>query len=211
LFFLADVAYSGINLDLYAMTFDPSFLTKLLRQEALAASLWWPQAKAAGTHVFAQGDVATHCWILESGLVKLSYVTVAGREWIKSFIADQGLFAGSSDLTDDEFNRYGAVCLEDSMMVALPVTWLAQRISSNSELQCALVAFMLWLQQRKQEREEALLCSSAEERYRAFLAEPSSLASRLQQNDIARYIGVTAIALSRIRKRQMVPMTMVNS
>lgn len=184
------------------MTFDPSPLIDLLRQEAQAARLWHPQSKASGTRLFDQGDMATHCWILECGLVKLSYVTADGQDWIKSFVGDRGLFAGNTDISADEPNRYGAVCLEKSVVVALPIDWLAQRIADNPDIQSALVAFSLWLQQRKQEREQTLLCLSAEQRYRAFLNEPFSLAGRLRQNDIARYIGVTAIALSRIRKRQ---------
>jgi CRP/FNR family transcriptional regulator, anaerobic regulatory protein len=188
------------------MTFDPASLIGLLHREALASRLWHPQTKAPGTRLFEQGALATHGWVLTSGLVKLGYVTTDGREWIKSFVADQGLFAGASDISASEPNRYGAVCLEESVLVALPVKWLGQRISGNAELQSAFVAFALWLQQRKQEREETLLCMSAEQRYRAFVDEPSSLANRLTQNDIARYIGVTAIALSRIRKRQPPPL-----
>ena len=76
------------------MTFDPSLLINLLRQEAQAARLWQPQCKGAGSPLFDQGDMATHGWILESGLVKLSYVTADGQDWIKSFVADHGLFAG---------------------------------------------------------------------------------------------------------------------
>ena len=185
------------------MTFDPSLLIDLLRQEAQAARLWHPQRKAAGTTLFDQGDMATHGWILESGLVKLSYVTADGQDWIKSFVADHGLFAGNTDISSFEPNRFSAVCLEESVVVALPIDWLAQRMAGSPDIQSALVTFSLWLQQRKQEREEALLCLSAEQRYLAFLNEPSLLARRLRQNDIARYIGITAIALSRIRKRQL--------
>lgn len=185
------------------MAFDPSHLIALLHQEALEARLWHPQRKTAGTPLFDQGDMATHGWILESGLVKLSYVTAGGQDWIKSFVADCGLFAGNTDISASEPNRFSAVCVEESVVVALPIDWLAQRITGNPDIQAALVAFSLWLQQRKQEREEALLCLSAEQRYLAFLNEPSSLARRLRQNDIARYIGITAIALSRIRKRQL--------
>lgn len=184
------------------MTFDPSLLIDLLRQEAQAARLWHPQCKSAGTPLFNQGDMATHGWILECGLVKLSYVTAEGQDWIKSFVADRGLFAGNTDISASEPNRYSAVCLEESAVVALPIDWLARHIAGKPAIQSAFVAFSLWLQQRKQEREETLLCLSAEQRYRAFLNEPSLLASRVRQNDIARYIGITAVALSRIRKRQ---------
>lgn len=56
-----------------------------------------------------------------------------------------------------------------------------------------------YLQQHGQPRTLAL---SPEENYRQLLAESPDLAQRLTQNDIARYLGITPVALSRIRGRR---------
>jgi len=181
--------------------FDPAPVIDRLATLARADGLWHPRECPAGTELFALGEPANQFWVLERGLVKLGYLTASGEDWIKSFIVDQGLFTGSGDLSPDGTNRYGATCLEPCRVAALPLAWLGERIAGSPELQGDFARFAAWLQARKQRREEALLCASAEQRYRDLLAHDGALAARLRQADIARYIGITPIALSRIRKR----------
>ena len=54
---------------------------------------------------------------------------------------------------------------------------------------------------KKELREHDLLCLSAEERYRNFLNDSPALVERITQMDMARYLGITPIALSRIKGR----------
>ncbi len=181
--------------------FDPAPVIDRLAWLARADGLWHPREYPAGTELFALGEPSSQFWVLEQGLVKLGYLTASGEDWIKSFIVDQGLFTGSGDLLPDGINRYGATCLEPCRVAALPLAWLGNRIAGSPELQGDFARFAAWLQARKQRREEALLCASPEQRYRDLLAQDGALAARLRQADIARYIGITPIALSRIRRR----------
>ena len=61
--------------------------------------------------------------------------------------------------------------------------------------------FLLAYGIKKETREFELLCLPAEERYRRLLDAAPSLFERVTQNDIARYLGVTPVGLSRIKKR----------
>ena len=54
---------------------------------------------------------------------------------------------------------------------------------------------------RKAKREAAFLLDSAERRYLDFLQESPELAERLPLYHIASFLGITDVALSRIRKR----------
>lgn len=151
--------------------------------------------------LFAAADPSTQLWVLESGLVKLHYLTAAGEDWVKSFIADRGLFTASGDLAVDGVARFGATCLEPCRVAALPLAWVERTLAADPALRDDFARFGAWLQARKQRREEALLCASPEQRYRDFRDADAALAARLRQADIARYIGVTPVALSRIRRR----------
>jgi CRP-like cAMP-binding protein len=53
----------------------------------------------------------------------------------------------------------------------------------------------------KEAREKELLLDSLEVRYQRFLQEFPGLADRIPQYHIASYLGVTDVALSRIRKK----------
>lgn len=54
---------------------------------------------------------------------------------------------------------------------------------------------------RKEVREKELLMLSAEQRYLNFIKEREGLAARLTDKDIAGYIRITPVALSRIKRR----------
>jgi CRP-like cAMP-binding protein len=53
----------------------------------------------------------------------------------------------------------------------------------------------------KEKREREFLLLDAESRYKIFLEEYPSLENKVKQNMIASYLGITPIALSRIRKK----------
>ena len=169
-----------------------------LRELARRECLWRPADTPRGVELMAQGGAAPSFFVLQSGLVKLSYATPEGGERIKSFIVDAGLFgAGLGEVE----GRFSATTLEPSRTVALPASWLAARIAESEALQAARATFETWVRARKEAREQALLCDSAETRYRDFLRNEPLLARRLRQADIARFIGVTPIAFSRIKRR----------
>ena len=190
-----------MNPDSSAADFDVAQLIDLLRHLALRDGLWAARPKPKGSILIRQGKESAGLFILQTGLVKLAYQTAAGDEWIKSFITDPGLFAASDPWSAHTPSRFAAECLEACEVVQLPLTWAGVQIAREPRLVAAYARFSAWVRRRKELREEALLCDSAEERYRTFLATMPDLARRLRQCDIARFMRITPIALSRIKRR----------
>lgn len=155
----------------------------------------------AGTPVIRQGQACTDIFVLRAGLVKLHYATPAGKEWVKSFIADRGVFGSRSAQMAGTGSAFSATCLEDCELAALPYPAFFGTVLADPALAAQVLRFNEWLGLKKERREYDLLCRSAEERYRRFLDGDAALAARLTQADIARYLGITAIALSRIKRR----------
>lgn len=158
--------------------------------------LWAVRAFPKGHVLFDPDNAQADLFILTKGLIKLVYVTPEGDERIKSFIADQGLFA-----VEDNGPAFGARTLEPSTIIRIPLPWLQQQMAENTDLQRAYGQFADWVRQRKSRREQALLCESAAERFRTMQMLEPALLSRLSQGDIARYLGITPIAFSRIKRR----------
>lgn len=190
-----------MNPDLSAASFDAAQLIDQLRHLAVRDGIWAPRSKPKGTILIRQGGESAGLFILQKGLVKLAYQTAAGDEWIKSFIADPGLFAANDPWSAHTPSRFTAECLEACDVVHLPLAWAGVQIAREPRLVAAYAGFSAWVRRRKELREEALLCDSAEERYLAFLATMPELARRLRQCDIARFMRITPIALSRIKRR----------
>ena len=54
---------------------------------------------------------------------------------------------------------------------------------------------------KKEIREYELLCLSAEDRYKRLLKHTPDILKLVTQNEIARYLGITPVGLSRIKRR----------
>ena len=170
----------------------------LSRLNTLASidKLWVPATYPKGQVLFDQDNAPADVFILTRGLVKLFYVTPDGEEKIKSFIVNRGLFAAENGLLP-----FGARTVEPSTVIRLPLSWVKRQLSKDMELQGAYGQFMDWIRQRKSRREQSLLCDSATERFQTMQKLEPDLIRRLSQGDVARYLGVTPIAFSRIKRR----------
>lgn len=195
---------SVVNLGLGArpvmIDFSPVHLIDALAAAARADLGWTVRSYRKGHCLFPMGAVRDSLFVLETGLVKLAYISPDGDEWVKSFIMDKGLFgdfgadaAGGSGFT--------VTAIEACACVELPMTWVRERIATEPKLAGLVGMFLAWLGERKLARERELLCLSPEQRYRAFLSQSPALAGRLPQGDIARYLRVTPVAFSRIKRR----------
>lgn len=177
--------------------FSPMKLIAMLRERSSSEGLWQPQLCNSGAELLRQGELCDRILVLTSGLAKLTYLSRSGDEWIKSFIVDEGLFGAP----DGDVSRFGAVAVEVSTVAELPAKWVQEALAADQQLAAEAGVFSRWLVERKQKREEALLCDTAESRYRELLITEQKLLARLPQGDIARYLRVTPIAFSRIKRR----------
>ena len=189
-----------MNLGLETGTAAPALIAAL-QPAATQARLWSERHFPKGAPVFAPGDGSDDVFLLLSGLVKLVYTTEGGDDWIKSFVIDQGVFSGrgASDATMGE--SYGAVCLEPCRIIRLPRPFVQKAVAENEARQRAYQEFSAWVLARKQAREAALLTLTPEARYRALCIHAPQTLTRLPQGDVARFLGITPIAFSRIKRR----------
>jgi len=147
------------------------------------------------------GDVANNFYFIVRGLVRFFYSTEDGKEFNKHFAMENG-FAGSfHSLVLHEPCGFFIQALERTETIVLPNQLLYElyerhacweRLGRRNAENLALV---------KESREKELLLDSLEIRYRRFLKEYPGLADRVPQYHIASYLGVTDVALSRIRKK----------
>lgn len=160
------------------------------------------QSFQKGESIFNIGDVCTDVYLIRTGMVKLSYCTLDGKELIKSFIAEGGVFGSLSSQLTGQGANYGAIALEPVEVDMLNYSILATLASNHLELQQALLSFFQQLALSKEIREYEFLCLSAQERYQRFCEENKPILSRINQADLALYLGITPVALSRLKHRK---------
>lgn len=156
---------------------------------------------AARQLVFAEADVHPYVYVVREGLLKLSYVSESGTEWIKSFAHEGGFFASIAALEPHGRTSFSATAIEPSVLERLDYRVLTRMADRSLAWARALRTLVLVFAARKEQRERELLTLSPRDRYLAFRTAHPDLECRLPQKDLARHLGVTPVGLNRIVMR----------
>ena len=152
-------------------------------------------------HLFRQGEEDTSLYYIKAGLLKAYYISEEGKEFVKSFLGPASVI---TNLTSSHLKQpcsYSVVCLEPATLIRVPFEALVTCSRENQAIAQTVIGLLLQLAVKKERREYEFLCLSAEKRYRLIQQEMPDLLDRVTQNDIARYLGITPVALSRIKNR----------
>ncbi|VAW89584.1 cAMP-binding proteins - catabolite gene activator and regulatory subunit of cAMP-dependent protein kinases [hydrothermal vent metagenome] len=155
-----------------------------------------------GDVLFSQGELCKKLYFIEKGLCKVFYLTPDGQEFIKSFIAENAFITSLRSQMLSEASSFTATCLEPSSVIQLDFQELMSFTTTDLEASNSLNEALFQLAIKKERREYEFLCLSAQERYQLLAKRSPHLVRRVNQADIARYLGITPVALSRIRHRE---------
>lgn len=154
-----------------------------------------------GQSVLRAGENISPVYFLVQGCAYYSYVSPTGKESIKSFVMPGGVLTSMTTLLYQKPSPFDIRSLQDSVTVAMNYTdilTLGERFTAWNLLHRKLLE---QLALKKERREASLLMLSARERYEEFMDEFGELNQFIPLNKIALYLGITDVALSRIRKQ----------
>ena len=154
-----------------------------------------------GDVVFNQGDIEHTFYLVKSGMLKATYIAEDGREFIKSFIVADDLIGS---LTSAQMNKpcsFSLICISQCELLQIPFQALREGSKTDLTLAIVVIERLLQLAMKKEQREFEFLCMTAEERFAKMMQTSPELLAKVTQNDLAKYLGVTAVGLSRIKKR----------
>lgn len=152
-------------------------------------------------HVFNQGDEDEFLYFVKSGLLKAYYLSKEGKESIKSFIRPGSTISSLSSSYRSGPCSFSLIALQHARVVQLPFKKLVQASGRSHDLAKIVIEQLLNLSMKKELREYEFLTLPAEERYRRLCHTDPELVKQVTQNDLARYLGITPVALSRIKNR----------
>jgi len=155
-----------------------------------------------GGHIFHQGEPEVNLYFVKKGLLKAYYLTEEGKEFVKSFVIENDLIGSLYSSQGNKLCSFNLICLEDCELVSINFELLRERAANDVGMANSLINFLVQLGMKKEKREYEFLCLNAAQRYDIIRKEKPELLSRVTQNDIARYLGITPVALSRIRGRR---------
>lgn len=154
-----------------------------------------------GEHLFRVGQSQPFVFFVRQGVLKMIYETGDGKEWIKAFAGEGAFFSSLSALQPGGQTTFSVLALQDAVVEKVDYALLHALAEQHMPWQRALRRAFEIYGFRKEKREKDLLTLTAEERYKNFLLEHPDLESRISQKDLAGYIRVTPVGLSRIKAR----------
>lgn len=155
----------------------------------------------ADNHIIESGEIISVLYFQLSGLARFYYLDPNGKEFNKSFSTQGHVLSSVVSLAAGLPVAFNVQAMEACECLALPykeTTELAERYKDWSQLK---MRFLEQLAIKKEKREADLLLLSATDRYQNFLQEHADIADRIPNYHIASYLGITDVALSRIRNR----------
>ena len=154
-----------------------------------------------GEIIFHQGELNQSIYFVKSGLLKAFYLSENGDERIKSFLMPEDIIGSLSGYVANTGATFGLRCLKDAELLSLDFQSLRAAAQADLELANELLNLVLRFAIKKENREFEFLCLSAEQRYVRLRDTSPSLFEYASQEEIARFLGVTPVGLSRIKKR----------
>ncbi|HMT88492.1 MAG TPA: Crp/Fnr family transcriptional regulator [Dermatophilaceae bacterium] len=189
--------------------------------ETYAGSIRTIEVPARGL-LFDIGDEDSAAYIVKRGCLRTAIVR-EGREWTTGFIRENqalspmpmaklasfgrpGTFTGTDfpsllGIAEGKGADHRAIALDDTVVFAASLEVMWQLSITHPEW--ARMFFVMTLLQlaAAQKRERDLLTRSPEDRYRHFVQTNPDLMGKVAQKDIATYLGLTPVGLSRIVSR----------
>ncbi len=156
---------------------------------------------AKGEHLFHAGELAADFYFVLHGVVRLYYSTDQGKEFNKSFLGAGDVAGCLISLSRAQPCRFSLQALSEGQVLCLSGDLLQKAYKRHPAWERLGRIFMESLALKKEMREASLLLDDAQQRYQSFLRDYSVLAEQIPLYHIASYLGITDVALSRIRAR----------
>ena len=135
------------------------------------------------------------CW-LQEGTARAVYHSAQGQEKVKEFyFAGECCFLYLSWLTGSVAD-YSLQMLTPGVLSEVPL-----RLLEKEEHQVAKIALLRQQLIFKEKKEQMFLLNNPEQRYRYVQTHFPAWEAQLTQKDLASYIGISPVSLSRIRAR----------
>jgi CRP-like cAMP-binding protein len=155
-----------------------------------------------GEILLRQGEAAAKIFFVCQGLLKTTILEKSGSQYTKGFVWENGLAAPYVAILTARPANLGILALEQSQVLEIPAELIPKLYQNHmcwQELGRKIAEALLVERER---REYQFVAWNATERYEAFTREYPELLRRVPLYEIASYLGITPVALSKIRAKK---------
>lgn len=154
-----------------------------------------------GEDVVSPGQVCRNLYFIDSGLVKICF-DHDGKEFIMRFFPENTMMTILDSFLTQSPSTYRMVALETSSFTLLPKDDLDRTMSKHHSVETFFRKLVSLASLNMMGRISEMLEENAEEGYHNFVNSNGAIFQRISLGDLASYLGITQVTLSRIRAKK---------
>ena len=155
---------------------------------------------AKGEYLLKQGEVCSHFFFVEQGLLRMYALNEVGKENILQFATENWIVSDRGSVYFQEPSSYYIDAVENTQVILLNDSFITQVANINPDFRRKNEQLLHNHIRQLYKRMSQLLGASAKSRYLDFVRMYPDIMLRVPQWMIASYLGVTPESLSRVRK-----------
>jgi CRP-like cAMP-binding protein len=149
------------------------------------------------------GGIPDKMSFIVKGVFRVFYLTEDGDEKILVFREEGRMLSAYSAFLENKKSWYDIQALEDSDLLYIGFDHYQNLMDGNRCWRDLNARYTEMLFVEKEKRENEFLSDNAETRYKKFIRKYPGMENRINQYHIASYLGITPVALSRIKRRML--------
>jgi CRP-like cAMP-binding protein len=153
-----------------------------------------------GAFLLKTGEICSHSFFVENGLLRSYTIDKAGKEHIVQFACENWIIGDRSSIYFNEPSDFYIDAVETTTFIYLDQTFINQATELSKNFRQFNEKALHNHIRHLQKRINLLLSATAEQRYMNFIKLYPDLTLRIPQWMIASYLGVAPESLSRVRK-----------
>ncbi|NNC49526.1 MAG: Crp/Fnr family transcriptional regulator [Flaviramulus sp.] len=155
----------------------------------------------AGTELVKLNEVPTKLYMLLSGLIRCYLSTESGKNFNKSFYLPLSFVGALTALLHKEPSKFVFEALEDSEVYEIDFDKFMNLCQNNPEINTMYSRILEAIYTKYEKRLIDLISLNATDRYLELKKQIPNVDKLIHQYHIASFLGITAVQLSRIRKK----------
>lgn len=155
----------------------------------------------AGTILLSEGDVATKLFIVVQGCLRTYFIKDNGSEITSQFFIEGQMVMSFESATTGKPSRLYIDSIEDSTIGFINIKTFEKLLRQNNAARDHLNKFLITRLIYYMNQQASFILDNPEKRYIKLMHDNPELVSRIPQQYIASYLGITPVSLSRIRTR----------
>lgn len=154
-----------------------------------------------GSYFIREGEDSRRLALVVKGLFRSFYIDDEGRDYTKLFLPEGSILLSYYAHLSGEPSAYFIEALEDSEILVAGLAEFERLAVESRGLLRLYKGLADSVLVEKEGHRLSLIREKGEERYLRFRRERPGLEARLRQRDLASYLGITPVSLSRLRRR----------